>query len=302
MSDTEAARRVPTDLELLDPLRRVLATMLQQADHEITAETLKARTGLDEGGLFRALTQLESAGWVARGAAPPGGEPTRWRVTTTGQAEVARLKLLAEPELVTAHGGGLVMRASGHQFRAWYVGSLLAGTSLVLGAGLRGLLEMPWWLVGLVLAGGLALSVAGYGVRLRMAVTELTPTGVVVRTWYGRTRTIRRESIAKVVLAAVSTGRSELDYMLFISRRGQCLARASTQAIDRSSQRAFAEQLRVPVLEGHWGGPRQLRAHFPGSASWATSHPRVLGWVLGLLIILGVVAGVVILTLLGALH
>jgi len=301
VSDPEAARRVPTDLELLDPLRRVLATMLQQVGHEIIAETLKARTGLDDGGLFRALTQLEAAGWVARGAVARG-QPTRWRVTPRGQAEVARLELLSEPELVTARGGGLVMRASRHQFKAWYVGSLLAGTSLLLGASLRGLLEMPRWLVGLVLAGGLALSVAGYGVRLRMAVTELTPTGVLVRTWYGGTRTVRRESIAKVVLAAVSTGRSELDYMLFIGQRGQCLARASTQAIDRSSQRAFAEQLRVPVLEGHWGGPRQLRAQFPGSASWAASHPRTLGWMLGLVLIGGVVAGVVILTMIGVLR
>jgi hypothetical protein len=58
----------------------------------------------------------------------------------------------------------------------------------------------------------------------------------------------------------------------------------------------------VPVLEGHWGGPRQLRAQFPGSASWAASHPRTLGWMLGLVLIGVVVAGVVILTMIGVLR
>jgi hypothetical protein len=194
-------------------------------------------------------------------------------------------------ELTGADGEQVVIRPERSGLRSWYVASVLAGGGAVAAGIAEALLDTPWWLVGMILAGGLVLAVVSYWLRVWSAVTRLAPRGVLVRTWYGRTRFVPRETIAQVVHATVRTRRNRLQFALLIGDDGRCLARVSTVAVAPSSLDSFA-RLGAPVYGGEWGGFRQLRARFPGSAAWASAHPRLLGRLLGLLIVIVVVVAV----------
>jgi hypothetical protein len=284
-----------------DPVSLIMAAIRQQPGGEITRSRLRDITWLNDNELLPVLRDLKNRGWLAHTEYPGSRSGDVWKMTPLGQQMVGKSKAFATPALITMPDGTLIMRPNRRQLGDWYLGSIIAGLALLLPMILRGLLEMSWLGAGLVVLGAIVLGFTSYFVRAWMETTRLTPAALITRTWYGKTRTTARESIARVALVRshAPMARVSLDYMLFLDVQGHCLARVATEGIPDAEQISLAEQLGVPFANLHQKTmtPGQIRAQFPGSVSWVEAHQILVGIVLALLITFAVI--VIVLALAG---
>jgi hypothetical protein len=203
------------------------------------------------------------------------------------------------------NGDVLVMRANPRLARRWYLGFVLPGVPLVVL--FLVIVGVPYGWRALLIILGVAVVVFPLvylclQVRVRLAVTRLTPMTVSARTWYGRLRTVPRQSIARVVLLSVDlstvSARPPIDYMLFVDPRGRCRLRVWTGGTAPHERAAFAAALGVTVeTRDEPLKPKRMRDEFPGSISWHLAHQ----WLFAFLIFAGgFLAAVCALVILGA--
>ena len=139
----------------------------------------------------------------------------------------------------------------------------------------------------------------GY-LALRRALTteELTiPAGggLVYRNWMGRTRTVGRDAIARVVLEPVNvstiTPRPPKWYLFLVDGDGRCRLRVLLSIFDANDVRRLVGGIGAPVEDrSAVVRPLAVRGEMPGSFLWYSAHP----W-LGALLVMPLAIALVIL-------
>jgi hypothetical protein len=95
----------------------------------------------------------------------------------------------------------------------------------------------------------------------------------------GRTRTIQRDEIGRLALRTVISGRSSVRQIVIVGKEGRALLTVAGNFLDSAGVARLAAAMNVPA-DPNWDQvvtPGQLRAEFPGSASWVYAHARVIG-------------------------
>jgi hypothetical protein len=149
-----------------------------------------------------------------------------------------------------------------------------------------------------IIAAAILLPAAYLALRRALTTEELTiPAGggLVHRNWMGRTRTVGREAIARVVLEPVNvstiTPRPPRWYLFLVDGDGRCRLRVLMSIFDANDVRRFVGGIGAPVEDrSEVVRPLRMRREMPGSFLWYSAHP----WV-GALVVMPLAIALVIL-------
>jgi len=198
--------------------------------------------------------------------------------------------------LTVQSDGTLVLRPQRLRVKGWHRGSA-AGLPFALILLARAFLTTGW--IGLLaVAAGVAFIIlvilSLYELRVRHGAAILTPTRLIVPTWYGRRRAVPRRLVARAALVQAQQRAQATPLLLAIGGSGNCLLRLNGTSIPWEDMQAFAAALQVPVdAPGGRLDLDQLSQQYPGSVPWAWMHPAVLAILIALVIVLLVVGAVV---------
>jgi len=261
---------MPDDTPLSETAQQVMLAMYQQLGEEITRGDLRERTRLTDSALLGALNELQSRRWVEHTGYPGSPSGDAWRITSLGQS--AGPQGIANPALSKSQEGTVVLRPPRSRGLIW--GFLIAGVLYVL---LLGGLLVPgggWVGIFLILFVGVWIGLLLNLLTHWTEVAQLTSTTLITRTWYGKTHKTPRASIAQTALVRVHFGGSgrgsgTSTYLLFLDTQGHCLNWLLTNDIPKDAEKAFAQQLRVPLrdLRREEMRRRQLKEAFPGTTA-----------------------------------
>jgi hypothetical protein len=208
---------------------------------------------------------------------------------TPATAPPIALRNLNLAPLAPGAGRDLLLRPERARLRAWQRRSTAGAVPLALVVGARAATTgtVGLLVIAATVAVALPLALALRELRLRRGMTRLSAETLSVQAWYGRTRTLARSLIERVVLVQAELGSARpqmTPLMLFIGHDGRCLAHVNTAGVAGQDQQAFAAALGVPVQAAEKVvAPEDLRRQFPGSVSWFWQH-QVLVVLLGTLV------------------
>jgi len=195
---------------LSEPARWIVVALVQQPGEQMSRAQLLDHTGLTDSELLALRHELLTKGWIEHPADANSPSEDLWKLLSAKQREVARL-----PSLQTMPDGSVVLRPASARGLAWAVGCT-GGLCAFL---LWGVFAWRWTWAILVL---LLLGSAFLGMLLSLLnswaqVTRLTPTSLLLRTRYGRTRSIPRGAIARATFIKVDGMRVSPEYLLFLN-------------------------------------------------------------------------------------
>ena len=127
--------------------------------------------------------------------------------------------------------------------------------------------------------------------------------GLVYRNWTGRTRTVDRGAIGRVILEPVNVStvmpRPPKWYLFLVDGDGHCRLRVLHSIFDANDVRRFVPGIGAPVEDrDQVVRPLQVRNELPGSFLWYTAHP----WVGALLVMPLILAFIILLAVLFPSH
>jgi hypothetical protein len=235
---------------------------------------------------------------ASAGAVPPSEEPGEEEISGL-QQRWRRGEYQSTQCLTVQPDGTLVLRPRRIQVNGWHRGTvgalpfaLIAVARTFLTTGWAGLLVVAAC-VAVILLALLGL----YEMRVRRGAAMLTAADVIIPAWYGRRRSVRRNTVARVALVQQRVPRQATasPQLLLVGSDGACLLRLATASIPREDVMAFAAALLVPVdVRQEPVDPQQLQQEYPGSVPRMVLHPAAVGLLIALviaIIVVGVVVG-----------
>jgi hypothetical protein len=189
---------------------------------------------------------------------------------------------------------------------AWTATAAVMASVIVLTAVVRVPRDGPLAIVEAAAGGAVVAALASllHQLRVHREFIRLSPTSLSVRLWFGRSRTVPRDSVARVVFMHAQIGApasNRTTWVLFMDRDGRSLLGADLAGFPVEAVTVLAGMLNVPVDveeqagSGQAGSGQALRSH-PGWVGWFWRHPAAMGLALALVIFLVVLVAVLVAT------